>query len=887
MAPERAGAALAKLRSQQLATEAPPPDAAAAQSALKALVSCTSLAGQRVPLSDVLEEVITVSDDFPWVDATTYIDADPARRALLIDVLEGNATLPGLSALVPECEGDVLPWVRPRRESAARVCASRFTFAFTRRARVMQCGELHAAALLHLRADAFARRGDTVSMLACAEMPLVFRSGVMSRCCFHRRLLWHLSLACRKGLILGTVAAGGLEFAAQTLATFPSCRGAAVCVARYASHASGDGLERRALQTGMLPHLITFLKDSIKRADDEDEGELADSGDLTTNTDAIWAALSSAFMTLAGCSCDAKPHRASVPQPQVMEELIKAGLPRLYLSRAVALSQRMHKLARQPQEVNDLLTTGLRMVGHVFRACVLFATTPRQRDPRLLMTLVAALRANAHLDKLQLWALRYCFVPLAYAEITRKKGGNIGHAFARAGSRACRLQCCAPLRSMGNAPETLAVLHAAGALPVVLAATEQHRGCRRSAARLLAYLTQGDYSARRLLSELGAPALMLHVHVDEQPRIMPKELLDEMHQLDENHALGKMLRVAHQALRDNRFPDTDAVEPPREDGCSLSECEYDDDSFGIPTNVGSSAPFEEIMKGLQENSSWHRERMSIFTRAVCALTDAPDVKSATHARAAAAADDVMAELLAEEEAEKTARAKKKNKKKKNKGAKAIAAVEDSEASGGDEEEETAEAVGVETLVAGVTRATLAPPPPPFRSPAAAAAAQPPPPSVTKPKASKAKAKAAAPAANTELPAKAEPPPCVAVPTQAPPFSPPMTQMPMLPPLPPLLSQAALHPAPQLPPLPLARASSTIDELFPWLAQGSPPSEPAGLFADMAHEDDGLCVVCLDEQRSTALPGCADAHPPVLCAGCVALLRHGNAPACPLCRAPLN
>ena len=890
MAPARAGAALAKLRSQQLVAEALPEPTA--QSALKALACCVSpvhgeTASDACPLSVILEEAIRVTDNFPTVDSQTQVFtfAGGNRVALLVDVLQGNATLPGLTAVAPECDGDVLPWVRPRprvrnraRALASRAkLASRFIFALTRCARATQCGELHAAALLHLRADACARRGDFVGLLACAELPLTFRTGVTSRCCFHRRVLMYLTHACREGQVSETVAAGGLEFAAQTLESYASCKGAALNVARYLNFVAGH--ERRALQTGMLPHLITFLKETIKRAD-EDEDEVEDANGIArSNTDITWAVFSCAFMTLAGCACDAKPHGASAPQPQVVEELLKAGLPRLCLSRAVVLAQRAHALAKQPQEDYEWLIAELRVVGHVFRACVLFAATPRQRDPRLLMTLVAALRANAQLDKLQLWALRYCFVPLAYAEITRKKGGNIGHAFVRAGSRACRLQCCAPLRSMGNAPETLAVLHAAGALPAVLAAAEQHRGCRRSAARLLAYLTQGDSSARRLLNELGASAVMLRVHADEQPRVMPHELLDEIKHMDENHPISKMLKTAQQKLHNHRYPDTDAVEPPQEDGRSLSEWEFDDDSFGIFTKSNEVLSPQEFLKRAQENSWWYPERMCVFTRAVCALTDAPDLKSASQARAAAAADDVMAELLAEEEAEK---AKAKKKKKKNKSNKAKAAIEDREASDGDDEEEMAEAVGVETLVAGVMRATLAPPPPPFRSPAAAAAAQPPPPPVSKPKASKAKA-----AKTSSWPAKAEPPPFVALPPQAPPLAPPVMQAPVLPPLPQMQLQAALYAAPPLPPLPLARASSTVDELFPWLAQGSPPSEPAGPFADMAHEDDRLCVVCLDEPRSTALPGCADAHPPVLCAGCVALLRHSNAPGCPLCRAPLN
>ena len=900
MAPARAGAARAKLRSSQLVTESPPD--AAAKSALNALVTCVS-PGFDGPthhgvLSALLEEVISVSDDFPFIDSQTWVSAGPSTKALLLEVLDGSATLPGLSEVAPECEGDVVPWVRPAAHEA-RVCALRHTLALTRCALATQCGELHAAALLHLRADKFASRDDYGALLDLTELPLAFRTGVTSRCCFHRRVLMYLKLAYRDGHVEATVAAGGLEFAGQTLARFATCSGAALNVARYVGVAGGQGRERRALQTDLLPNFITFLKETIKRAD-EDEDEDADArGSVMSNTDAAWTAVSQAFMSLAGCYCDEKPHPAGgsacVPQPQVVEELLKAGLPRLYLSRAVALAQHAHELAKLPDYDRDdgWLALELRMLGHVFRACVLFAATPRQRDTRLLMTLVAALRANAHVGQLQLWALRYCFVPLAYAEITRKKGGNTGHAFVRAGCRACRLECCSPLRSMGNAPKTLAALHAAGALPVVLAAAEQHRGCRRFAARLLAYLTQGDMSARRLLSELDAAAVMLRIHADELPRTLPAYVFSTLKRTD----AAKAFETAQQGMLQSSIflADTDAAEPSAEDGCSLSECDCDnDDTFGIITEAEMSST-DNMLARAQDHAVRYRSRIQLLTRAICALTDAPDVKSAATARAAAAADDVMAELLREEEAEKSKASKKK--KKKSKAPKAKAAVEDSEASDRDDEEETAEAVGVETLVAGVMRATLAAPPPPFRSPAAAAAAQPPPPPVAKPKSSKAKAKAKAPpaVAAPSQSARAEPPPAVAMPPMAPPFLPPMAQAPMLPPLPPLQSQAALHAAPSLPPLPLAaphamfaaplaRASSAADELFPWLAQGSP--EPAGPFADVAHDDDGLCIVCLDEPRSTALPGCADAHAPVLCAGCVALLRRGNAPACPLCRAPL-
>ena len=80
-------------------------------------------------------------------------------------------------------------------------------------------------------------------------------------------------------------------------------------------------------------------------------------------------------------------------------------------------------------------------------------------------------------------------------------------------------------------------------------------------------------------------------------------------------------------------------------------------------------------------------------------------------------------------------------------------------------------------------------------------------------------------------------------------------------------------------------------LFPWLklsddaAPAASPAAPAVAVADdVPHEDDGLCVVCLDAPRDAPLPGCATSHVDVLCAGCAAALRARGAP-CPLCRAP--
>ena len=83
--------------------------------------------------------------------------------------------------------------------------------------------------------------------------------------------------------------------------------------------------------------------------------------------------------------------------------------------------------------------------------------------------------------------------------------------------------------------------------------------------------------------------------------------------------------------------------------------------------------------------------------------------------------------------------------------------------------------------------------------------------------------------------------------------------------------------------PASEPDAAIEELFPWLALG----DAAPCEQDAAHEDDGLCIICLDAERSTPLPGCADAHAPVLCATCAAAMcaRAAQQAVCPWCSAP--
>jgi hypothetical protein len=84
--------------------------------------------------------------------------------------------------------------------------------------------------------------------------------------------------------------------------------------------------------------------------------------------------------------------------------------------------------------------------------------------------------------------------------------------------------------------------------------------------------------------------------------------------------------------------------------------------------------------------------------------------------------------------------------------------------------------------------------------------------------------------------------------------------------------------------PSVAAASAVD-IFPWLAVADTPAPAALQPADVAHEVDALCVICLDAERDTPLPGCAAAHAAVLCSGCAARVLLAAAPTCPLCRAP--
>jgi hypothetical protein len=75
----------------------------------------------------------------------------------------------------------------------------------------------------------------------------------------------------------------------------------------------------------------------------------------------------------------------------------------------------------------------------------------------------------------------------------------------------------------------------------------------------------------------------------------------------------------------------------------------------------------------------------------------------------------------------------------------------------------------------------------------------------------------------------------------------------------------------------AHSDASTVELTPQLGGLLPPDAP--------HEDDALCVCCLDAARDTPLAACAAVHAPVLCGPCAGrVARLGAAPCCPWCGA---
>ena len=549
---------------------------------------------------------------------------------------------------------------------------------------------------------------------------------------------------------------------------------------------------------------------------------------------------------------------------------------------------------------NDLdAALALRAAGRLFRALVAHAR--RSTRTRHGETADAALDAAAALllktwsakeDIIVHWVVRYALLPVAHADAVRRR--------QPAAVPFCVGRCCAPRRAEQRGfPALLAALGVEGCRALCSAALVMLHRERiiAPAARLVAYVLQGSGGAalgglsQEMYSALVA-ARLKHSSGGRRTPLAPvkaaMELVVDSEGVTKHHILAGLPLV-----------------PPIADDCD----EADLPDAPAHDAAGTSDDDDDNEEEDDEEKSVGRSRLRamafrarLIDRAICALTgeDRADGKPGASA-AAAAADAAMAELLAEEEAAASSSDKKgkasasaaagggtgKNKKKKsNKAPPAAAAASTPHAAGADsaEAEEAAPdaelesaamaralrpadggggavnmaPIGASVVIAGtvsVAHAAL-PTPPQARAPVAAPL---PPPGRSRQQQGRHAAAATMPPvrAHARAPVAAPPPP------------PPRDE--------------------GCPPTP----DSELAALFPWLGLGDvapappPPARapsPPPAAADEAHEDDHLCVVCLDGPRDASLPGCAGAHADVLCAACAAVLFARQAP-CPLCRAP--
>ncbi len=227
-------------------------------------------------------------------------------------------------------------------------------------------------------------------------------------------------------------------------------------------------------------------------------------------------------------------------------------------------------------------------------------------------------------------------------------------------------------------------------------------------------------------------------------------------------------------------------------------------------------------------SSW--DQLSAVGAALCLLTLSPDgIAAAVAAKRFAAAARASAELLAEEEAEKVVVQRASAKASKKKGSRARRAARSAAAAAGHEHEEDEQEPEQEVDAAAMALVLR-------RTAAGSTAARAP----------ESRAAAAATASLASLRIR-----------QA---------------LPATSGSAA------------AAAALPCDGAFCAVPPFSGGCHPV-CDADEAHEDDELCVYCLDAPRDTPMSGCVGVHPPAVCSFCAARLLSGPSPSCPLCRAP--
>ncbi len=734
-----------------------------------------------------------------------------------------------------------------------------------------------------------------------------------SECCLAAELLQVFWRACLPGSAVAEarraaiVAAGAVSLAADVLRAelggcAPACDAACVLLIA-ASHGRGCVAEAAAANArdavlGLFACVASAVASAVADARSDSQRRWLGAAGSPTALKMQRRSLE-ALLALAGLEVGDTPHAGAAARAAIFGEspAAVAAADALLLAAVTVVpvcvawaAQLCERVVAWEKEGEDALVSHawatLRVAGHTFRAALRVAT-PAERAAALTL-LTQKVAASLENELLCWWALTYAFLPLAYSEL-RPAHAAASHARVFF----CRLRCCAP-HGAGPARRTLDELRAAGALPLLCTLLRTQASCLRPGCRLLSLLCVGNTDAAAIqfghdaCDALGATSETWHDGSGDNSR----------------GALNAATR-AHLDAGYEYGEDGDA-----EGGEGLSDWGSSNDERGKATRMPTRTLVGRALRD---------------TICAEALANAMALRGREAAAAAASA-----ELLAEEERDAGTRAKapgaaggskggkgtkskskSKSKPKKPAAARAApvvaaaaAASEDDEAAHGasDGDEDGEGAVEEEDM------ARLLRPPPAAVAARARAGRQ------TAP---------APPAAPQQRPAPHAPPP-------PPPPPPPQQQQqqrrrqePHAPPRPPpqqeqparsLRPEAALPlPAPLPLPLPLpppaaashgdageAHPPVTSDEalaaIFPWMAlhHDAPrppaprqqPQQQLASAADAPHEDDGLCVCCLDAPRDTALPGCAGAHPPAVCAACATLLLHAAAPACPLCRAPL-
>ena len=502
------------------------------------------------------------------------------------------------------------------------------------------------------------------------------------------------------------------------------------------------------------------------------------------------------------------------------------------------------------------------------------------------------------------WMLMYAALPRAFVDAKAAERRPRGHVVAF-----CVAPCCVPRCAnarIAPPPLLMRVINPA-VLSDFAAAAEVSERAAAALARFVAYVAQG-----------WAPVAGGDAETDAAPACARAALLSQRLSYGDAKATRAPRAACRAHLQSGSSPSPPLsvlagarlTPPVADDADEVALCTAAYAALGVDSATAAQAGGDDLSdeedhvagrRGAVPRARVHTALL--IDRALCALEDAERADGALAAggmRArAAAADAAMAALLAEEEADQASKCKGKadaskrgggsggGAKGKNKGkgaTKAPLALPSLPpppmplpAATADEEldanamartlrrgQRSGAVVSTSRLGASVVVAASAPI---VEPPASSSSSSP-----LRPRVQQQQAQRTVPPAPAPLPARASVPQGRSAAATALPPPPPQTA----------------------PPGPMSDAE--LAALFPWLnlsadaapAAPRPSAQPPAIavaITDETHEDDHLCVVCLDAPRDTPLPGCADAHPVVLCAACVARLLAAAAPACPLCRAP--